>query len=101
MHFEFRSSAEVISEELHFEFRRNAEESSEAVSKPDVKYECGTNSEENVSGDKGCACCLASLNAEELLERAEKLSVEVSVVLNLREGRFLRLYLCCGKKVNW
>ena len=33
----------------------------------------------------------------ELLERADKLSVEVSV-LSLREGRSRRLYLCCGTK---
>ena len=42
------------------------------------------------------ACCLTSRNAE-LLERAEKLSVEVSV-LSLREGRSRRLYLCLGTK---
>ena len=46
--------------------------------------------------NKGCACCLASLNAE-LLERADKLSVEVSV-LSRREGRFGRLYRWCGTK---
>ena len=32
-----------------------------------------------------------------MLERADKLSVEVSV-LSLREGRSRRLYLCCGTK---
>ena len=32
-----------------------------------------------------------------MLERADKLSVEVSV-LCLREGRSRRLYLCCGTK---
>ena len=37
-----------------------------------------------------------SLNAE-LLERADKLSVEVSV-LSLRERRSRRLYRCCGRK---
>ena len=36
--------------------------------------------------DRGCACCLTSHNAG-MLESAEKLSVEVSV-LRLREGRF-------------
>ena len=45
------------------------------------------NSEECVS-----SCCRTSLNAE-LLERADKLIVEVSV-LSLREGRSRRLYLC-------
>ena len=44
----------------------------------------------------GCACCLASRNAE-LLERAEKLCVEESV-LSQREGRFRRIYLLCGTK---
>ena len=44
----------------------------------------------------GCACCRTSLNAE-LLERADKLSVEV-YVLGLREGRARGLYLCCGIK---
>ena len=53
-------------------------------------------SDECVSEDNGCECCLTSRRAE-LLERAEKLSVEVSV-LSLREGRSLRLYLCCGTK---
>ena len=32
-----------------------------------------------------------------MLERADKLSAEVSV-LSLREGRSRRLYLCCGTK---
>ena len=32
-----------------------------------------------------------------MLERADKISVEVSV-LSLREGRSRRLYLCCGIK---
>ena len=54
------------------------------------------NSEEFVSEDNGCACCRTSLKAE-LLERADRLSVEVSV-LSLREGRSRRLYLCCGTK---
>ena len=31
------------------------------------------------------------------MERADRLSVEVSV-LSLREVRFQRLYLCCGTK---
>ena len=39
---------------------------------------------------------LRNLRAE-LLERADRLSVEVSV-LSLREGRSRRLYLCCGTK---
>ena len=43
------------------------------------------NSEECVSEDNGCACCRTSVHAE-LLERADKLSVEVSA-LSLREGR--------------
>ena len=54
------------------------------------------NSEEFVSQDNGCACCRTSLKAE-LLERANRLSVEVSV-LSLRERRSRRLYLCCGTK---
>ena len=62
----------------------------------DQKYDGGTDPEECVSVDKGCACCCASRNAE-LLERAEKFSVEV-LVLNRREGRFRRLYLWCGTK---
>ena len=52
-------------------------------------------SEECVSEDNGCACCRTSLNAE-LLERADKLSVEVSV-LSLREGSSRRLYRCGGR----
>ena len=56
----------------------------------------GINSEECVSGDNGWACCRTSLNAE-LLQRADILSVEVSV-LSLREGRSRRLYRCCGIK---
>ena len=47
------------------------------------------NSEEFVSEDNGCACCRTSLKAE-LLERADMLSVEVSV-LSLREGRSLTI----------
>ena len=54
------------------------------------------NLEEFVSEDNGCACCRTNLKAE-LLERANRLSVEVSV-LSLREGKFRRLYLCCGTK---
>ena len=73
-----------------------SEESKEAVSKPDVKYAEGINSEEFVSEENGCACCRTSRKAE-LLERADKLRVEVSV-LSLREGRSRRLYLCCGTK---
>ena len=41
-------------------------------------------------------CCRRSLKVE-LLERADRLSVEVSV-LSLREGRSRRLYLWCGTK---
>ena len=67
-----------------------------AVSKPDVKYGEGINSEEFVSEDNGCACCRTSRKVE-LLERADRLRVEVSV-LSLREGRSRRLYLCCGTK---
>ena len=48
-------------------------------------------SEEFVSEDNGCACCRKSLKVD-LLERADRLSVEVSV-LSLREGRSRRLYL--------
>ena len=54
------------------------------------------NSEEFVSEDNGCACCRRSLKVE-LLERADRLSVEVSVI-SLREGRSRRLYLWCGTK---
>ena len=54
-----------------------------------------TSSEECVA-ERGCACCLASRNAE-LLERADKLSAEVTV-LSRREGRFRRLYRRCGTK---
>ena len=54
------------------------------------------NSDEFVSEDNNCACCRTSRKAE-LLERADKLSVEVSV-LSLREGSSRRLYLCCGTK---
>ena len=61
-----------------------------------MKYGEGINSEEFVSEDNGCACFSTSLKAE-LLERADRLSVEVSV-LSLREGRSRRLYLCCGTK---
>ena len=46
--------------------------------------------------NRACACCLASLKAE-LLERADKLGVEVSV-LSRREGRFRRLSRCCVTK---
>ena len=70
----------------------NVKRKSEAVSEPDVKYNCGTSFEECVSEHIVCACFRASRNAE-LLERAEKLNVEISVVLSLREGSFLRLYL--------
>ena len=66
------------------------------MSKPDVKYGEGIKSEELVSEDNGCACCRRSLKVE-LLERADRLSVEVSV-LSLREGRSRRLYLWCGTK---
>ena len=63
----------------------------------------GISSEECVSEDHSCACCRTSLNAE-LLERADNLSVEVSV-LSLREGRSRRLYRCCGRNselvVSW
>ena len=55
-------------------------------------------SEEFVSEDNGCACCRKSLKVE-LLERADRLSVEVSV-LSLREGRSRRLYLWCGTKMS-
>ena len=54
------------------------------------------NPEECVSEDNGWACCRTRLKVE-LLERADKLSVEVSV-LSLREGRSRRLYRCCGLK---
>ena len=53
-------------------------------------------SEECVSEDNGCAYCRTSLKAE-LLERADKLSVEVSV-LSLREGRSRIIYVCCAIK---
>ena len=66
------------------------------MSKPDVKYGEGTSSEGRVSEDNGCACCRTSRNAE-LLERAVRCSVEVSV-LSLRDGRSRRFYLCCGIK---
>ena len=56
-----------------------------------MKYDGGTGSEQCVSEDKGCVCCRASRNAE-LLERAEKLGVEISV-LSGREVRFRMLYL--------
>ena len=42
-----------------------------------------------------CACCRTSLNAA-LLERADKLSVEVSVI-SRREGKSRRKYRCCGR----
>ena len=73
-----------------------SEESREAVSKPDVKFGEGIKSEEFVSEHNGCACCRRSLKVE-LLERADRLSVEVSV-LSRREGRSRRLYLWCGTK---
>ena len=41
-------------------------------------------------------CCRTIRNVE-LLERADKLRVEVSVLI-LRDGRCRRLYLCCGIK---
>ena len=66
------------------------------MSKPDVKYGEGIKSEEFVSEDNGCACCRRSLKVE-LLERAGRLRVEVSV-LSLREGRSQRIYLWCGTK---
>ena len=59
-------------------------------------YGEGIKSEELVSEDNGCSCCRRSLQVE-LLERADRLSVEVSV-LSLREGRSRRLYLWCGTK---
>ena len=62
----------------------------------DVKYREGIKSEEFVSEDNGCACCRRSLKVE-LLERADRLSVEVSV-LSLCEGRSRRLHLWCGTK---
>ena len=81
----------IITSEKRFP-ERNAicasEESREAVSKPDVKYGEGIKSEEIASEDNGCACCRRSLKVE-LLERADRLSVEVSV-LSLREGRSRR-----------
>ena len=61
-----------------------------------MKYDGGTGSEVCVSEDKGCACYLTCRNAE-LLERAEKSGVEVSV-LSRREGRFQRLNPLCGTK---
>ena len=61
-----------------------------------MKYGEGINSEEFVSEDNGCACCRTSRKTE-LLERADRLRVEVSV-LSLREGRSRRLYLSCGTK---
>ena len=73
-----------------------SDKSSEAVSRPDAKQDCGANSEECVSKKGSCACWLASRNAE-ILERVKKLSVEVSI-LGVREGRFLRLYLWRGTK---
>ena len=66
------------------------------MSKPDVKHGEGIKSEEFVSEDNGCACCRRSLKVE-MLERADRLSVEVSV-LKLREGRSRRIYLWCGTK---
>ena len=66
------------------------------MSKPDVNHGEGIKSEEFVSEDNGCACCRRSLKVE-LLERADRLSVEVSV-LSLREGRSRRLYVWCGTK---
>ena len=66
------------------------------MSKPDLKYGEGIKSEEFVSEDNGCACCRRSLKVE-LLERADRLRVEVSV-LSLREGRSRRLFLWCGTK---
>ena len=73
----------IITSEKKFP-ERNAvwasEGSNEAVSRPDVKYDEDTGSEECVSEDTGRACCRTSRIAE-LLERAEKLSVEVSVLI--------------------
>ena len=54
------------------------------------------NSEEFVPEDNGCACC-RTIRKVELLERADRLRVEVSV-LSLRDGSSRRLYLCCGTK---
>ena len=66
------------------------------MSKTDVQNGEGIKSEEFVSEDNCCACCPRSLKVE-ILERADMLSVEVSV-LSLREGRSRRLYLWCGTK---
>ena len=54
-------------------------------------YDVGTGSVEGVSEERGCACCRASRIAE-LLERAERLSVGVSV-LSRRNWLCRRLYL--------
>ena len=67
---------------------------------PDVKFDCGTSSEEWVSEDSGRACCLARRNAE-VLESAEKSNVEVSV-LSFRqdEGRGIGGLLMCDTEVE-
>ena len=61
-----------------------------------MKYGEGINSEEFVSEDNGCACCRTSRKVE-LLERADKIRVEVPV-LSLRGRKSRRLYLSCGTK---
>ena len=58
--------------------------------------DCGTSSEDSVSDDSSWACWRARRNAE-LVERAEKSNVEVSVLSHC-EGRVRRLYLCSGMK---
>ena len=58
-----------------------------------MNYGPRVSSEECVAEDNGCRTNLSA----ELLERADKLSGDVSV-LCLREGRSLRLYRCCGRK---
>ena len=52
-----------------------------------------------VSEDNGCACCRTSLNAE-WLERADKSSVEVSVLkVSVKEGLEYYIYVV-EEKVN-
>ena len=87
-----RSRYENIKEEVAWEIRYavcTSEESNETVSAPVLKYDCGKRSEVCVLEDSGCAFCSKRRNAE-LLERAVKLSVEVS--LRLRVGSGLKLY---------
>ena len=61
----------------------------EAVSIPHVNQERGTNTDKCVSEESGWACCLR-IRESELLERAEKGRVEVSVLcLLLGRGRIL------------